>query len=67
MKPPTEPFSKKTEGSHNKVLKVPVINLLEGAPDMGDAEIKRWTEAEKAAFEGTQAWDEEAQLSLRLL
>jgi len=43
-------------------FRVPVIDLHQGVPDVDSGEIKRWCEAEKAAFEGRKAWDEASQL-----
>ena len=45
-----------------KGRKVPVIDPLQDSTDMGDAENKRWTETERAAFKGRKAWDEDSQL-----
>ena len=42
--------------------KVPIINLLEGPPGLEDPIVKQWVEYEETAFDGTNAWDEEAQL-----
>lgn len=45
-------------------VKIPVIDLSQGVPLEGDEEVKRWIRAEILAFEGKEAWDEEAQLSV---
>ena len=44
--------------------KIPVIDLSQGVPLEKDEEVKQWIRAETVAFEGREAWDEEAQLSV---
>jgi len=51
-----------TPNRSKKAQRVPAIDLLRGPFEADDSEMRRWSEAETAAFEGKTAWGEAAQL-----
>ncbi|WWD22076.1 hypothetical protein CI109_106565 [Kwoniella shandongensis] len=53
-------------GSSSRAPKevVPVIDLLKGAPGLEDDAVHKWVIEENTAFEGRQAWDENAKLDV---
>jgi E3 ubiquitin-protein ligase SHPRH len=48
--------------SNSTAVAVPTIDLLAGPPGLDSVEMLDWVSAERAAFDGTKAYDPQAQL-----